>query len=636
MKRIIALLLMVSMLISLAACGGGFSDEPADTDAAKEDVETVDSDEDVEPADEAADSDTSSEGGTSIAVSLASEPDTIDPALNSAVDGGTMIVHLFAGLAKWDIDEEGTAVIKPDLAEELVEPEINDDGTATYTYTIREGATWTDGEPVTAHDFAFAWQRAASPELSADYNYMFDLVVGYDEMWEMDEAGEEFVNPDAKLAVEALDDSTLTVTTTNPATYWDELLAFPTLFPVREDVVADEAWATDPATYVSNGAYKLTGWEHDSVITVEKNPDYLDADEIKMEKIEFYLSNDANNMLTNFQNGAWQLIDDVPTNEIAALEESNPDEFFVEGQIGTYYVCYNINESLLPADSDLTGEEAEKANEEIRKGLSLLIDRTYIVESVAQGGQIPAASFVAMGMTEPDGSQFYENAGPEDYAGYFDTDRDAYESVYAEGFELLKKHYDLDEGTGQFTNVPAMTYLYNTSEGHQAIGEYIQGVYASVGLDMSLENQEWNTFLNTRKDGDYTVARNGWIADYNDPISFLDMWTTVSGNNDVQFGKGPHAELAIYSIDFSDLGSDLNVENGTWAQTYDEAIRLIKLEEDAEVRYEMMHRVEDLLMSTGAIVPIYYYTDLFMLSKDVDGFFSTPLGWKFFKYCEVK
>ena len=153
---------------------------------------------------------------------------------------------------------------------------------------------------------------------------------------------------------------------------------------------------------------------------------------------------------------------------------------------------------------------------------------------------------------------------------------------------------------------------------------------------MSLENQEWNTFLNTRKDGDYTVARNGWIADYNDPISFLDMWTTVSGNNDVQFGKGPHAELAIYSIDFSDLGSDLNVENGTWAQTYDEAIRLIKLEEDAEVRYEMMHRVEDLLMSTGAIVPIYYYTDLFMLSKDVDGFFSTPLGWKFFKYCEVK
>ena len=181
-----------------------------------------------------------------------------------------------------------------------------------------------------------------------------------------------------------------------------------------------------------------------------------------------------------------------------------------------------------------------------------------------------------------------------------------------------------------------MTYLYNTSEAHQAIGEYIQGVYDSVGLDMSLENQEWNTFLNTRKSGDYTIARNGWLADYNDPISFLDMWTTVSGNNDVQLGKGDNASLEMYSIDFSDLGSDLKVENGTWAQTYDAAIKLIKNEEDADVRYEMMHRVEDLLMSTGVIIPIYYYTDLYMLSDNVDGFFSTPLGWKFFKYCEVK
>ena len=638
MKKFLAMLIMVSMVFSLAACGGSSDKDDKDADSNQVETQVSDNGETEKSSSDNGETEkSSSDGGSSIAVSLASEPDTIDPALNSAVDGGTMLVHLFSGLAKWDIDEDGVAVIKPDLVEELVEPEINEDGTATYTYTIREGAKWTDGEPVTANDFAFAWQRAASPELSADYNYMFDLIVGYDEMWEMDEAEENFANPDAKLAVEAIDDQTLEVTTTNVAAYWNELLAFPTFFPVREDVVADESWATSPDTYVSNGAYILTGWEHDSVITVEKNPDYLDADEIKMDKIEFYLSNDANNMLTNFQNGAWQLIDDVPNNEIAALKDSYPDEFFVEGQIGTYYVCVNVNESLLPADSDLTGVEAEKADQEIRTGLAYLIDRNHIAEQIAQGGQVPASSFVAMGMTEPDGSEFYENAGDgADYIGYFNVSTDAYESVYNDGIELLKKYYDYDEATGKFTNAPAMTYLYNTSEAHQAIGEYIQGVYDSVGLDMSLENQEWNTFLNTRKSGDYTIARNGWLADYNDPISFLDMWTTVSGNNDVQLGKGDNASLEMYSIDFSDLGSDLKVENGTWAQTYDAAIKLIKNEEDADVRYEMMHRVEDLLMSTGVIIPIYYYTDLYMLSDNVDGFFSTPLGWKFFKYCEVK
>ena len=117
---------------------------------------------------------------------------------------------------------------------------------------------------------------------------------------------------------------------------------------MREDVVANESWATDPSTYVCNGPYKMTGWEHNSVITLEKNPDFVDADSITMDKIEFYLSDDSNNMLSNFQNGTWQLIDDVPTNEISNLKTEYPDEFVVAGQIGTYYVCWNINENLLP------------------------------------------------------------------------------------------------------------------------------------------------------------------------------------------------------------------------------------------------------------------------------------------------
>ena len=134
----------------------------------------------------------------------------------------------------------------------------------------------------------------------------------------------------------------------NVVAYWNELMAFPTYFPVREDVVANEGWATDASTYVSNGAYTMTGWEHNSTITLTKNENYHGADEVVMNEIKFYLSDDANNMLTNFKNGTWKLIDDVPTNEIATLKTEYPEEFVIAGQIGTYYVCWNINEDLLP------------------------------------------------------------------------------------------------------------------------------------------------------------------------------------------------------------------------------------------------------------------------------------------------
>lgn len=616
MKKILALLLAAAMVFALAACGS--SEAPAATEAPADATEA--------PAEAAA---------SSLAVCLASEPDTIDPALNSAVDGATLVSHLFSGLAKWAQDETGALVIIPDAAAELPEGVANEDGTVTYTYTLRDGLKWSDGQPVTAADFAFAWNRAASPALAADYGYMFDVVDGYAEMWETDADG-NIVNPDAKLNVTAVDEKTLEVTLANSVAYWNELLAFPTYFPVREDVVADEAWATDPSTYVSNGAYTMTGWEHNSVITLEKNPNYVDADEILMDKIEFYLSDDSNNMLTNFENGTWQLIDDVPTNEIANLKTEYPEEFVVAGQIGTYYVCWNINEAILPASSTLTGAEAEAAKAEIRNAIALLFDRNYIVEEIGQAGQVPASSFVAMGMTNPDGTQFYETAGSSDeYNGYYNVSADAFEANFAQAVETLKKYYTYDEATGMFTDFPTLTYLYNTSEGHKAIGEYLQSALAGVGITMNLENQEWNTFLNTRKEGNYSIARNGWLADYNDPICFLDMWVTGSGNNDVQFGKGGHKDVAIYSLDLTDLGYELKVENGTWAQTYDELISLIKSCTDNEVRYELMHRAEDLLMSTGCIVPLYFYTDIYMLDDSVQGFFSNPLGYKYFMYCTV-
>ena len=157
-----------------------------------------------------------------------------------------------------------------------------------------------------------------------------------------------------------------------------------------------------------------------------------------------------------------------------------------------------------------------------------------------------------------------------------------------------------------------------------------------MGINVNMENQEWNTFLNTRKNGDYAIARNGWLADYNDPICFLDMWVSGSGNNDIQYGKGAHKDLAMYSLDLTGLGyEDIKVENGTWAQTYDVLISTIKSCTDNEVRYQLMHIAEDMLMDTGCIIPLYFYTDIYMLNSSVDGFFSNPLGYKYFMYCTV-
>ena len=559
---------------------------------------------------------------TTISVCLASEPDTIDPALNSAVDGATLIAHLFQGLAKWSQDSSGKLVIVADAATSLVSGVTNADGTVTYTYTLRDGLKWSDGKDVTAADYEFAWKRAASEALGADYGYMFEVVKGY---------GTD------DLAVKATGTKTLEVTLSNAVAYWDELLAFPTYFPVREDVVANESWATDASTYICNGPYTISEWTHDSCITLTKNANYVDAASIKMDEIKFYLSDDANNMLANFKNGTWKLIDDVPTNEIPTLKTEYPTEFVVAGQIGTYYVCWNVNENILPASSTLTGEAAEAAKTEIRKALSLILDRNYICEEIGQAGQVPASSFVAMGLTNPDGTEFYKTAGHSDsYIGYYDVSAAAFQANFNSCVETLKKYYTYDAATGKFTDFPSLTYLYNTSAGHKAIGEYIQSAFAAIGITMNLENQEWNTFLNTRKNGDYSVARNGWLADYNDAICFLDMWTSGSGNNDIQYGKGAHASLKMYDLDLTPYGYSTKVTNGTWAETFDVLIATIKGCTDNVVRYQLMHLAEDMLMDTGCVVPIYYYTDIYMIDDSITGFFSNPLGYKYFMYCEVK
>ena len=288
------------------------------------------------------------------------------------------------------------------------------------------------------------------------------------------------------------------------------------------------------------------------------------------------------------------------------------------------------------ASAALSPEEAEAAKAEVRKAIRLLFDRQYICDEIAQANQIPASTFVCQGVGEPDGSDFMANAGRGDGQGYYDVAQDALQANFDEAMEILKKYYTYDEASETFTDFPTMTYLYNTDEGHKAIGEYLQSTLAAIGITMNMENQEWATFLNTRKAGDYSIARNGWIMDYTDPISMLDMWTTESGNNDVQFGKGDHAALAMYNLDLTPFGYETKVENGTWADTFDVLIAAIKTEADQEKRFEMMHLAEDMLMETGCLCPLYYYTMVYLRDAEVEGHFSTPLGFNIFKHATYK
>ena len=285
--------------------------------------------------------------------------------------------------------------------------------------------------------------------------------------------------------------------------------------------------------------------------------------------------------------------------------------------------------------ANMSAKEKAAAEAEIRLALSMMIDRNYIIENIAQGGQTPASSFVPSGMTDVAGGQFYENAGPDaSYAGYWNTAAEAYEDNFAKAYEILTKYYDVD-ANGMLVGFPTLTYLYNTMESHKAVGEHLQAVFASIGINLMLENQEWNTFQNTRKAGDFSIARHGWFADYNDPVGMLDLWMSESGNNDAQLGKGAHADLAVYDIDLTKWGYDIKVENGTWAETFDVLINTIKTCTDEPTRFEMMHYAEDMLMGTGALVTLYYYTDYYLQDKTVEGVGVNPFGYKFFRDSSV-
>lgn len=492
-----------------------------------------------------------------LAVCVGPDPDTIDPALNSAVDGATLILHGFEGL--YSLDKDGKPV--PGQAESV---NISADGTV-YTFHLRKDLKWSDGTPLTANDFIYSWSRAIDPETAADYEYMFESIAGY---------------ADGELNVKAPDDNTLVVTLNTRTPYFLELTAFPVYYPVQQATVEEnaDAWATKPETYIGNGPYKMTEWVPGSHMVYVKNENYWNYDALGPEIIRFVLMEDDNAQLAAYNSGELQFIDTVPNDEIAALKPR--DDFFIEGQIGTYYISFNTQKA--PLD-----------NPKFREALSLAIDRDYICVEIGQAGQVPAGAFVSLGISDSKaGSSFREVGGD-----YYDPTKEAYEDNLARAKEIIQELYP--DG-----NVPTLEYLHNTSSGHALIAQALQQMWKEIGVNVTIQQQEWSTFLQTRKNGDYDIARNGWLNDYNDPIGMLDMFITGGGNND---GQWSNAE-------------------------YDALITKAKTTSDQTERFKILHEAEDILFAESVFAPIYYYVDIFMINDNIQGFYSSPLGYKFFMY----
>ena len=455
-----------------------------------------------------------SNGAKTLRINLASEPDYLDPALNSSVDGACLAANSFSGL--YTYNDKGVTV--PACAEDY---KVSKDG-LTYTVTLKKNLKWSDGSALTAADFEYSWKRAVSPDTAADYEYMFSGFDGY-------ESG--------NLNVKALNDTTLEFKLIAPCAYIEDLMAFPTFYPVCKKYVeansskeAPGAWCAN-AGFVSNGPFTCTEWKHDVSMTYTKNPYWYDADKVTVEKLEFMLSADDTAIFAAYNAGNLDFADTIPTDEISKLLESKNPEFYIVDELGTYYVAFNAKSKIFEGK---TPEQAAC----MRQAFSLLIDRDYIVENIGQTGQVAANAFIPLGMADGNSGLFKSDAVKQ---GYFDPSaiNNNPEETVAKARELLAAagfKFDAEGKLSSETPI-AIEYLTNQNTGHVAVAESMQQDFSAVGIKMSIQVQDWNVFLEERKNGNFDIAREGWIADFNDPINMLEMWISTSGNNDCQFGK---------------------------------------------------------------------------------------------------
>lgn len=490
-------------------------------------------------------------------LAIGSEPPTIDPALATDSTSGAIIKNVFEGLTAMDNAGE----VLPGAAESW---EVSEDG-LTYTFKLREGNTWSNGDPVTASDFEYAWKRVLNPETASQYASILYVVAGA-EAYNSGEGEADAVG------VTAVDDSTLEVTLANPTTYFLELTAFYTYMPVHQATVeADADWALDASdAYVTNGPFSLQEWAHSSHYVLVKNDSYWDVDNVSLDTVNVQIIEAESTANAEFQAGGIDYLGSpYSTVSLDAIDlyRAN-EELNVAPYAAIYWYKLNTTDEVM-------------SNVNIRKALALAVDRQALVDNITKGGQLPA-----MGYVPP------TSAGFEEDRGYFaDADYDAAKEYLATGLEELGMS-DPSELT--------INISINTSEAHSTIAQFIQEGWAqNLGINAEIDNTEWQVYLERLDVLDFQVARMGWIADFNDASTFLDMYRTAdAGNNDTGW------------------------ENEEYKALIDQAAA----EQDVDVRTDLLLQAEAIMIEEMPVIPLYYYTNLYVVHDHVENMLPDALG----------
>lgn len=633
MKRFLALLLVIAMVVVLPI-GCTPKEEKTSTDG--NNTTTTDQGTTTTPEEPKI-------NDTYLIWNVGADPKTFDPSLNNASDGGHIIQNLFEGLM-----QETAEGLEPAQAKEY---KVSEDGTV-YTFILRDDIKWSDGKPVTAQDFEYTWKRVCDPETASEYSFiMAPYIIGgeayltsgltnltdedikkakdngvniTDAQFEMlkncveDEthkAPVALAEADLKavrqayrdaMGVKAIDEKTLEVKLNFPCSYFLSLTTFYTYMPVRQDIVDanGDGWEKNAATCISNGPFVLEEYQIGSHLKMKKSETYYNADEVKLAGIKGVMIVEATTAHSAYQAGEINVNETIPTDDIPNLLASDPN-FTQKARVGTYYAIFNC--------------DAEPTNDvRVRKAMALAIDRKKIVEQVTKGGQIPATGFIPPNLTYSDGSScrvLDANGNPTPEFGI-----DPMKANVEEAKKLLA-----EAGYPDGKGFPALTFLYNTSESHQKISEALQEMWkTNLNINIELKNEEWAIFQDTRRDGNFTVCRGGWLGDYAAPMTMLDLYTSYSGNNDCQWRWNEQPTVAPHD-------KTLNPEN----KEFDEAIKKAMVTSGKE-QDEAYKKAEQLMMDNMVIMPIYYYSFIYEIdSAKVEGVEKTLMGQWIFKNAEM-
>ncbi len=476
------------------------------------------------------------------------DPETLDHHKTSTVYEAHILRDLYEGLVVYD----AKAQVVPGVAESWT---VSDDGT-TYTFKLRENAKWSNGDPVTAGDFVFAFQRIMTPETGAKYaNILFPIKNA--------EAINKGEAEPVSIGARAVDDQTLEITLGQPTPYFIELLTHQTGLPMHPGSV--EQHGSDfvrPGNMVSNGAYVLEEFTPNDKVVVTKNPNFHDAANIKIDKVVFYPTEDRGAALRRFQAGELHSNNDAPTEQIAFMRETLGEQFRVAPYLGNYYYAVNHKDEALGIP-------------EVRRALSMAIDRDFLAEEIWGGAMVAAYSFVPPGIG---------NYGEPAFAEYMD----------ASMIDREEQAIDLLKGAGFGPDNPLKVEIrYNTSENHKNTAVAIADMWKPLGVEVSMLNTDVAShYAHLRDKGDFDIARAGWIGDYSDPQNFLFM---VESDND--------------GFNYA------NYNNPDYDAKMDEAAATT----DLEARAAILKEAEAMFMRDLPFIPLLYYGSLSLVSDKLKG-----------------